>query len=107
MISKLDESDYESINGTSFHGTIIETTTNKLINALGFEPIRNIDEKTTREWRVETEYGSFCIYDWKYYTEYSDDTKVIWHIGGKSKDKEEMLLDEISKALSMYEDETT
>lgn len=104
MISKLKESDYGSINGASFHGTVFETTTNKLIQALGFEPIRNIDSKTTREWRVETEYGSFCIYDWKYYTEYSDDTRITWHIGGKSKEKEEMLLEEILKALSMYEE---
>lgn len=107
MITKKE--DYEGLIGTSFHGVTIEkVSTNQLIQVLGFEPERDSnDEKTTREWRVDTEYGSFCIYDWKYYSEFTDDTKITWHIGGKSKEKEEELLNEISKALSMYELETT
>ena len=106
MIKKLEKKDYEKICGTSFHGTTIDNvSTDELIVALGFEPIRtSSDNKVTREWRVETEYGCFCIYDWKYYDpKLKDEDKIVWHIGGFYKEKEERLKEEISKALPMYE----
>ena len=109
MISKLEEKDYESIWGTSFHGTTVETSAEKLTQALGFEPLRpSEDEKTSREWRVETEYGSFTVYDWKYgwnenekrWGDFLDTDSIIWHIGGISRDKEEQFKEELVKLLS-------
>jgi hypothetical protein len=113
MISKLEEKDYESIYGTSFHGTTVETSAKKLKEALGFEPLGpSGDGKTSREWRVETEYGSFTIYDWKYgkkknssnqyieeWGDFTDDESIPWHIGGISRDKEEQFKEELVKLL--------
>ena len=111
MISKLEEKDYESIWGTSFHGTTVETSAEKLTQALGFEPLGpSGDWKTSREWRVETEYGSFTVYDWKYgkyerddnedrWGDFLDTESIIWHIGGISRDKEERFKEELVKLL--------
>lgn len=100
MISKLEEKDYESIWGTSFHGTTVETSAEMLTRALGFEPLGpSGDGKTSREWRVETEYGSFTIYDWKY-GKFRDDESIIWHIGGISRDKEEQFKEELVKLIA-------
>jgi hypothetical protein len=109
MISKLEEKDYESIWGTSFHGTTVETSAEKLTQALGFEPLGpSGDGKTSREWRVETEYGSFTVYDWKYglnrnekrWGDFLDTESIIWHIGGISRDKEEQFKEELVKLLN-------
>lgn len=100
MISELDKKDYESLWGSSFHGTTIETSAEMLTRALGFEPQGpSGDGKTSREWRVETEYGSFAIYDWKYGT-FKDNESITWHIGGKSRDKEEQFRDELIDLLA-------
>ena len=98
MIKEL--TDVEKIYGTSFHGITIETTADDLINVLGFEPIQgSSDGKTNFEWRIETEYGAFCIYDWKEGRAIRKSEIIEWHIGGTSKELETRLFEEISGLL--------
>ncbi len=100
MITKLDSSKKDMIYGSSFHGITIEATADQITEALGFTCTRFSGDpseiKVTHEWLVEREGEAFSIYDWKEYGSIIDSKDLIyWHIGGKSKDKEEELKEEL------------
>jgi hypothetical protein len=84
-MAKLTE---KSVYGTSFHGTTITTTLQKLIDALG-EPQfgdNSGQDKSNFDFICETEDGDvFTIYDWKEYRPLKMNEIVDFHIGGKSK----------------------
>jgi hypothetical protein len=84
-MAKLTE---KSASGTSFHGTTITTTPQKLIDALG-EPQfgdNSGQDKTNFDFVCETENGDiFTIYDWKEYRPLKMDEIIDFHIGGKTK----------------------
>lgn len=73
---------------TSFHGTTIRTTVNKLEQAIGqAQCIYNSgDDKTNYDWDCETEDGDvFTIYDWKEYRPIGPNEMIEFHIGGETK----------------------
>jgi len=74
----------KSACGTSFHGTTIRTTVNKLKFRLG-EPHALGGDKTNYEWIMETESGDvFTAYDYKNYGGIAENEFVDFHIGGNS-----------------------
>ena len=78
----------KSTSGTSFHGTTITTTPQKLIDALGEPQFRDNSgqDKTNFDFDCETGDGDvFTIYDWKEYRPLKMDEIVNFHIGGKTK----------------------
>jgi hypothetical protein len=84
-MAKLTE---QSANGTSFHDSVIKTTVNKLVNALGkAQYIDNTGEdKVNFSWDCETKDGEvFTIYDWKEYRSIDLDETIEFHIGGDNK----------------------
>jgi hypothetical protein len=84
-MAKLTE---KSANGTSFYDTVIRTTVNKLVEAVGKAQWENNsgDDKTNFDWICETEDGDvFTIYDWKEYRSIRLDETIEFHIGGESK----------------------
>jgi hypothetical protein len=84
-MAKLTE---KSANGTSFYDTVIRTTVNKLVEAVGKAQWENNsgDDKTNFNWICETEDGDvFTIYDWKEYRSIRLDETIEFHIGGESK----------------------
>jgi hypothetical protein len=84
-MAKLTE---QSADGTSFHGTTIRTTVNKIAEAIGepqYEDNTGSD-KTNFDWLCETEDGEvFTIYDWKEYRSIHGEELVDFHIGGYDK----------------------
>ena len=84
VIAKLTE---KSAIGTSFHDVSIQTTPQKLIDALG-EPQfgdNSGQDKTNFDFVCETEDGDvFTIYDWKEYRPLKMDEIIDFHIGGHS-----------------------
>jgi hypothetical protein len=88
----------ERASGTSFHDTVLLTSVNKIIEALGeptFEDNAGSD-KVNFEWICETESGEvFTIYDWKEYRPISKTEIIEWHIGGKSGRITELALKEM------------
>lgn len=75
----------KTANMTSFHGTTITTTVNKLIKALG-EPDyddNSGDDKVNFEWVCENNNGEVVtIYDWKKYRRLDGNEKVVFNLGG-------------------------
>jgi hypothetical protein len=84
-MAKLTE---QSANGTSFHDSVIKTTVNKLVEAIGepqYEDNTGSD-KTNFDWICETEDGDvFTIYDWKEYRSIHGEELIDFHIGGDNK----------------------
>ena len=88
---KLSQVNDVNINETSYFGTTITTTINKLVEAIGSpeydEPDEN--EKVQVEWTLlfldeDDDKLVATIYDWKEYREYDRDEEIEFHIGGYS-----------------------
>lgn len=75
----------KSVNGTSFHNTVIHATVSQLRQILG-QPVYECNDsgdKVNFEWEMETESGKvFTVYDWKEYRQIDEDEEIEWHIGG-------------------------
>jgi len=97
-----------SANGTSFHDTVITTTVNKLIKALG-KPVHgdnNGSDKINFEWKMELEDGTlFTVYDYKEYRKLDLDELIEFHIGGFDVFDTEKALWVISHELEQVKDE--
>jgi hypothetical protein len=84
---KLQKTDLCS-GGTSFHGTYLETTVNKLIELFGepqFSPNDEdaIKEKSQYDWTLADEKNNVVtIYDWKEYRVIDKNELISFHIGG-------------------------
>ena len=78
---------YQSTDGTSFHGVVIQATVNQLISAFG-DPSMEYntgEDKVNFVWDMETDEGEvFTIYDWKEGRPLQRDEYVTWHIGAMS-----------------------
>ena len=96
----------KSANGTSFHGTTITTTVEKLRKVLGepkYSP-NDGEDKVNFEWQAETESGDvFTVYDWKEYRSIEEDERIEFHIGGHTNNATVKALDEILQALAEIE----
>lgn len=96
----------KSANGTSFHGTTITTSVQKLRMVLG-EPKYSANDgmdKVNFEWQAETESGDvFTVYDWKEYKRIDENERVEFHIGGHTNNATVKALDEILQALAEIE----
>lgn len=93
----------QSANGTSFHGTVIKTTVEKLKQVCG-EP-RYVDnsgtDKVNFDWVMETEDGDvFTIYDWKEYRPISETELIEFHIGGHGRLVTNIAKEELEEALN-------
>jgi hypothetical protein len=100
----------KNANGTSFHNSTVTATVNDLIFIIG-EPTYDDNtgqDKVNIEWVLEDENGNVVtIYDWKEYRKIGMDEKIVWHIGGMSKEitnnaKEEIELVMSYKTSSMF-----
>lgn len=93
----------KSANMTSFHGTVIKTTVNKLIEKVG-EPqynVNNGDDKINFDWICETSLGGvFTIYDWKEYRILDLNEEIEFHIGGRSQHVTERAKEELETLLN-------
>ena len=93
--------------GTSFHDTVINTTVNKLIKAIGKPYMhKNLgDDKINFEWRMELEDGTiFTVYDYKEYRKLDLDELIEFHIGGFNATSTERALIEICRAIDATRD---
>jgi hypothetical protein len=93
--------------GTSFHNTVINTTVNKLIKAIGKPYMyKNLgDDKINFEWRMELEDGTiFTVYDYKEYRKLDLDELIEFHIGGFNATSTERALIEICRAIDATRD---
>jgi hypothetical protein len=69
--------------GSSFWGSTICTSLNKLIAVCGEPSYKSGDSKVQYVWTLENKDGIvFSIYDWKEYQKFSEDEAIEWHIGG-------------------------
>jgi hypothetical protein len=78
----------QSADGTSFHGSTVITTINRLTNALGHAHyFQNTGEdKVNVEWICENAVGEVVtIYDWKEGRRLGLDEEVEFHLGGDNK----------------------
>ncbi len=94
--------------GTSFHDTVINTTVNKLIKAIGKPYMhKNLgDDKVNFEWRMELEDGTvFTVYDYKEYRKLDLDELIEFHIGGFNATSTERALIEICRAIDATRDQ--
>ena len=85
---KLNYSELNLINRTSFHDVTIKTSINQLTKVLGEPSIQDNtgEDKVNVEWHVITEDGVVgTIYDWKEYRRLDRDDLVKFHIGGFNK----------------------
>ena len=96
-----------STTGTSFHDTVITTTVNKLIKAIG-KPYMHSNlgnDKINFEWKMELEDGTiFTIYDYKEYRKLDLDELIEFHIGGFDVQDTEKALWNIQWALEKAKD---
>ena len=77
----------KSVNGTSFHDVVINSSINELTQVLG-EPsyIGDYEDKVSVEWVCELEDERVVtIYDWKEYRSIGKDEVIEFHIGGMNK----------------------
>lgn len=75
------------INGTSFHGQVIEATVADLRVVLGEPDYEQNDgsDKSNFDWSGVTADGEvFTVYDWKEYRSLPEHEVIEWHIGGHS-----------------------
>ena len=73
--------------GTSFHGTVINSSIAELKRVLGEPETEQNDgsDKVNVEWIMETEAGDvFTVYDWKEYRPIDENESIEFHIGGDS-----------------------
>jgi hypothetical protein len=87
----------KSASGTSFHGTVINTTVSTLEKILGGITYEyNSGDKVNFEWVCETKDGEiFTIYDWKEYRPIGYDEVIEFHIGGNNETITEKALNEL------------
>ena len=72
-------------HGTSFYGTTIKTSVEKLKAVLGLPQYEGNygEDKVNFEWTMETDSGDvFTVYDWKEYRSIKPTEIIAWHIGG-------------------------
>jgi len=97
-----------STTGTSFHDTVITTTVNKLIKAIG-KPYMHSNlgnDKINFEWKMELEDGTiFTVYDYKEYRKLDLDELIEFHIGGFDVQATEKALWNIQWALEKAKDD--
>jgi len=94
--------------GTSFHDTVINTTVNKLIKAIGKPYMyKNLgDDKVNFEWRMELADGTvFTVYDYKEYRKIDLDELIEFHIGGFNSSDTKKALIEICRAIDNTKDQ--
>jgi hypothetical protein len=94
--------------GTSFHDTVITTTVNKLIKAIGKPYMHNNNgsDKINFEWKMELEDGTlFTVYDYKEYRKLDLDELIEFHIGGYDVQSTEKALWNIQWALENTKDQ--
>lgn len=92
----------KSADGTSFHGTTINTTANKLKKLFPNSFDENGD-KTNLDFTLETENGDvFTIYDWKNYGGIPMDTPIVWNLGGNNKEITEQAKIEVLAMLKAF-----
>ena len=85
-------------SGTSFHGTTVYASLKQMLAVLG-NNCRSTD-KTTHDWVCKTEGGEiFTVYNWKSGSP-GMNRKVIWNIGGFSKESTEKAKAELLRAFS-------
>jgi hypothetical protein len=93
----------KSVNGTSFHNTVIHATVSQLRQILG-QPVYECNDsgdKVNFEWEMETKSGTvFTVYDWKEYRQIDEDEVIEWHIGGYRSIETAEAAIEISNALA-------
>ena len=73
------ETDFNNVIGTSFYNRTINASVNELISIFGIEPVKDFDNKTKFEWRLEyhdetlNKKFPFTIYDYnEYWDKYAD-----------------------------------
>jgi hypothetical protein len=90
--------------GTSFFGTTIIATPNKLLKSLPADPTYSDntgEDKVNFQWTLENDGPTgnvFTIYDWKEYRSLDMFEPIEWHIGGFS----EAQTEEAKKELEFY-----
>lgn len=94
----------KSADGTSFYGTVINSTINELTRSIGEPQYDGYDagrenwgfDKVTVEWNCETKDGDvFTIYDWKEDRFFDEDDIIEFHIGGHSEEITKQALREL------------
>lgn len=93
----------KSVNGTSFHNTVVHATVEQLRQVLGEPACEQNDgeDKVNFEWDMETDSGApFTVYDWKEYRVLAEDEEIEWHIGGHRSIETAQAAIEISNALA-------
>lgn len=92
----------KSTVGTSFYGSTITTTVNKLISVVG-EPTSEQNDgknKCNFDFSLELEDGDvFTIYDWKEYRKIGMDEEIEFHIGSHTVETSRKALSELIKAI--------
>jgi hypothetical protein len=99
---KLNDSELNLINGTSFYDVTIKTSINQLTKVLGEPSIQDNtgEDKVNVEWEVITEDGVVgTIYDWKEYRRLDGDDVVEFHIGGFNKSDTLIIKNELKQLL--------
>lgn len=94
--------DLNLLNGTSFHGVVINTSIKKLKSVLGEPTIQDNtgEDKVNVEWGVITKQGIVgTIYDWKEYRRLGEDDIVQFHIGGKTEEDTLKVKNELIKLI--------
>ncbi len=94
--------DLNLVNGTSFHGVVINTSIKKLKSVLGEPTIQDNtgEDKVNIEWGVITKQGIVgTIYDWKEYRRLGENDIVQFHIGGKTEEDTLKVKNELVKLI--------
>ena len=94
--------DLNLLNGTSFHGVVINTSIKKLKSVLGEPTIQDNtgEDKVNVEWGVITKQGIVgTIYDWKEYRRLGENDIVQFHIGGKTEEDTLKVKNELVKLI--------
>jgi hypothetical protein len=93
----------KSVDGTSFHNTVVHATVSQLRQILGLPVYECNDsgDKVNFEWEMETDGGApFTVYDWKEYRQIGEDEEIEWHIGGHRSIETAQAAIEINNALA-------
>ena len=78
-------SDFDKVNGTSFHSDTILASCNDIRSKLDIDVVCYGGDKTNFEFELELEDGTpFTIYDWKEGDWVDEDTILYYHIGART-----------------------
>jgi len=86
---------------SSFHGITIDTTVNKLIEAIG-EPMwenNTGEDKSNYDFSFEVEDFEVFVYDWKEYRRIGPNEPIEFHIGTDTRMQSLIALEELKKLL--------